>query len=321
MAELPQLTPVGEVYSYNNAGFYLAGRVIEAVTGATYEAAARELILDPLGMAMSFFFPADVMTHRFVVGHESPYADGEGGPKVARPWPLARTAHPVGGITSTVRDQLRYARFHMGDGTAPDGARLLSPASLALMQEPHAPAANGEFVGVAWFIRDAGGVRLVRHGGATKGQQSAFVMAPARRFAVTVLTNSNRGGELHQIVVREALRAFLGVDEQEPAPVDLPEDVLAEYAGRYEAALDTCELSVRDGGLILRYTPKGGFPTKDSPAPPAPPEVRLAPCGEDRIVALDEPFKSTRGEFLRSPNGDIVWLRLGGRVHRREGTL
>ncbi len=46
-----QVTPLGEVWSYNNAAFYIAGRVIEVVTGETYEAAARRLVLEPAGNA------------------------------------------------------------------------------------------------------------------------------------------------------------------------------------------------------------------------------------------------------------------------------
>ena len=49
VAKLPQLTPLGEHYSYNNAGFYLAGRVLEAVTGTPFEQAIKALVLDPLG--------------------------------------------------------------------------------------------------------------------------------------------------------------------------------------------------------------------------------------------------------------------------------
>ena len=69
MADLPQLTPLGKIWSYNNAGFGLAGRVIEAVTGQLYEDVARQLVLQPLGMAMSFFGAADSITHRCAVGH------------------------------------------------------------------------------------------------------------------------------------------------------------------------------------------------------------------------------------------------------------
>ncbi len=112
MAELPQVTPLNTIWSYNNAGFSLAGRVIEVVTGKTYEAAMQELVFDPLGLKLSFFFPNDVMTHRFMAGHIYSF---ENDPlAVARPWALARTAHAAGAITSTVKDLLRYARFHMG---------------------------------------------------------------------------------------------------------------------------------------------------------------------------------------------------------------
>ena len=136
LAELPQVTPLGEVWSYNNAGFYIAGRVVEVVTGKTFEAAMHELVLDPLELAMTFFFADDVMTRRFSVGH---HIEGED-VSVARPWLIGRSANPAGGLVSTARDLLRYARFHMGDGESGDGKRLLTAESMALMRRPHIAA-------------------------------------------------------------------------------------------------------------------------------------------------------------------------------------
>jgi CubicO group peptidase (beta-lactamase class C family) len=112
LADAPQLTPLGEVYSYNNSAFYLAGRVVEVLSGKTFETAARELVLDPLGMDESFFFPGEVMTRRFAVGH---LVKG-GEPAVSRPWVVPRNAAPAGGLASSAKDQLRYARFYLGDG-------------------------------------------------------------------------------------------------------------------------------------------------------------------------------------------------------------
>jgi CubicO group peptidase (beta-lactamase class C family) len=127
IAKLEQVTPLGEYWSYNNAGFNLAGRVIEAVTGKPFEQVAKEMILDPLGMDMSFYFPDDIMiTHRFVVGH---YTEDKK-VKVSRPWAIGRAGAPVGGVVSTVKDLLTYARFHMGDGKTTSGEKLLS------IQEP-----------------------------------------------------------------------------------------------------------------------------------------------------------------------------------------
>ena len=58
-AERPQVLPLGALWSYNNSGFWLAGRVVEVVTGMTLEAAITELLFQPLGMNHSFFFEAD----------------------------------------------------------------------------------------------------------------------------------------------------------------------------------------------------------------------------------------------------------------------
>jgi len=137
LVELPQLTPLGELWSYCNSGFAVAGRVIEVVCGQSYESAARELVLEPLGMGHSFFSAAEVMTHRFVVGHTSPFEE-VAEPVVARPWPLARAANSMGGLISCVPDLLRYARVQLGRGPRD----FLAPESVARMRSPLAPAGN-----------------------------------------------------------------------------------------------------------------------------------------------------------------------------------
>ncbi len=311
LADLPQLTPLGQVWSYNNAAFSLVGRVIEAIVGKPYETVARELALDPLGMRHSFYLPEEVMVHSFAVGHN--VVDGE--PRVATPWNMPRGINPAGGLASSARDQLRYARFHMGDGTAADGTRVLSRESIALMQTPTVQASDDERMGLAWFIRDSGGVRTVRHGGGTYGQISSFMFAPTRDFALTILTNANNGGELTEEVTKWALEHYLGLVEPTPTPLERTEAQLAAYAGRYTAALTVADLVVRDGSLVLELS-YFDFPA-DEP-PPAPPPARVALYAEDRIIVLDGPLEGSRGEVLRGAGGHIAWLRLGGRVHRRE---
>lgn len=69
--QVDQLTTPGSGFSYNNAAYSLAGRVIESVTGTSYERAVHELLLQPLGLRESFFFRDQVMTRRFVVGHRT----------------------------------------------------------------------------------------------------------------------------------------------------------------------------------------------------------------------------------------------------------
>ncbi len=154
MDRLPQEAPLGEIYSYNNSGFYLAGRVLELLYGETYETAIKKLLLEPLGMDHSFFFARDAITYRVAAGHSAIYPGQDGIPEVLRPWWLARAANPLGGLLSTVNDLLRYAHLHIHRGTAPNGERLLQADSLTLMQTPFVPAANGELIGISWFLRD-----------------------------------------------------------------------------------------------------------------------------------------------------------------------
>src|SRR4051812_24575537 len=65
-----QQTPVGSVWSYNNAGFYVIGRIIEELTGKTFEDVSKERLLDPLGMDHSFWFAEDVITRKVALGHQ-----------------------------------------------------------------------------------------------------------------------------------------------------------------------------------------------------------------------------------------------------------
>ncbi len=321
LGRLPQLTPLGAVWAYNNAGFYVAGRAIEAATGQTYEAAARDLVLDPLGMDHSFFFAAEAITYRVAAGHEAVYERAAGGgpaqPKVARPWGMARSGNPVGGLVSSVRDQLRYARFHLGDGAAPGGQRLLQPAMLARMHTPTVPAANGEQFGLAWFIREVNGERVLRHTGGTNGQTAVMQLVPGRQFALVALTNSDRGDELHRALARLAFERFLGWAEPEPQPVAASPAQLGEYLGRYTAQMADRLLYFDNDQLMLQVVPKGGFPTPDAPASEPPPPVRAALCGPDCLLVLDEPMQAVRGEFLRDAAGRVQWLRISGRLHRK----
>lgn len=314
MLELPQVTPLGEVWSYNNAGFYLAGRIIEVVTGQPYEQAARSMVLEPLGMKTSFFFAAEAITYRVAIGHNNPYEDGKFQLRIARPWGLPRAANPVGGLISTVRDQLRYARFHMGDGRAEDGTRLLSGESMALMKTPQVAAADGQMFGITWFLREIGGEWVVRHGGATNGQLSAFVMVPGRKFAITVLTNADRGGELHQEIVKMALEQYLGLKLPDPDVIEVEEQRLAQYAALYRGDMVDLRLYMREGSLYLQDIPKMALPGAEL-EPPGP-AMRVGVCGDDCVKVLDEPMKGTRGEFLRDPDGGIKWFRISGRVFR-----
>ena len=135
LADLELVAPPGSRVSYSQAGYNLTGRILEKVTGLTYEHAVASFLFDPLRLPDSFFLPDDVMTRRFAVGHN---LGDDGTPAVARQWRDTRANNPGGGLASSVTDLLRWARFHLGDGRAEDGMPVL-PEDVAAPDDP----ANG----------------------------------------------------------------------------------------------------------------------------------------------------------------------------------
>jgi CubicO group peptidase (beta-lactamase class C family) len=324
MADLEQEFPLGTSVAYNNASLSLAGRIIEKLTGKTYEQAMRELIFEPLGLEQSFFFPNEIMTRRFAVGH-SQRADGT--ISTARPWALPRNANPAGGISATAPDQIAWARFHLGDGRAPDGTRVLAGEWLERMRQPTVQtpgSALGDAIGISWMLRDVDGVRLVSHGGDTLGQHSAFVMVPEREFAIAIATNCGpNGSQLNEELVRWALEAYLGVVDRDPEPVALSPEDLAEYAGTYETIATVSRISAEGGGLLLEVEIKPEALAQlveageEPPAAQPPFPLGMLPGPGDRYIVSDGPAKGMRGYFVRDASGAIESVHVGGRLATR----
>jgi hypothetical protein len=239
---------------------------------------------------------------------------------------LPRGSHPAGGISSTAGDQIKWARFHLGDGRAEDGSRVVADELLKSMQRPTVDmrgSALGDYVGLSWLLRDVDGVRLVSHGGSTNGQYSAFVMVPERDFAVAVLTNCGpNGSELHDELVKWALEAYLGVIDKDPDPVELSEADLVPYAGHYETIAAECDVTVEGTGLLVKVTIKpevlAQIRESGEEVPDEPPIPLGLLAGEgDRYIVSGGPAKGMKGYFVRSPSGEVEAVHMGGRLATR----
>lgn len=222
LTELELVAPPGTRASYSQAGYNLAGRIVEKVTELTYERAVASLVLEPLGLSHSFYARDDVMTRRFAVGHN---LDEDGVLSVARLWRRWRGDNPGGGLASSVADQIRWARFHLGDGPAKNGALVLPAEVLHRMKEPTVAlrgSSLGDALGICWFLRDVDGVRTVGHGGSANGQFAELLTVPERDFAVVSLSNAGPNGiPFNQAVVRWTLHSYLGVTDRDPQPLPL----------------------------------------------------------------------------------------------------
>jgi CubicO group peptidase (beta-lactamase class C family) len=310
IAKLPQIQPLGTIWSYNNTGFNVASRIIEIVKKKPYEQAAQEMLFDPIGLKMSFFYPSDVLlTHRFVVGHQKV----RGKVQVARPWAIGRAGNGVGGVVSTVRDLLKYARFHMSNGKK----KVITGKSLKAMRIPQADAGARGSMGITWFIRKVGDLTTYSHGGATNGQQALLCFIPEKDFALAILTNSDDGGIITANLFSYAIELYFSAKSKLPKPIKTPANELKQYLGRYKIGTECFDLKVKGEYLIYHHIPLGGFPRPDTPPGPAMPPMRFSFYESDKVIGLDEPYKDALGDFLRDENGNLQFFRIGGRAHRK----
>ena len=308
IGKLPQIQPLGKIWSYNNTGFNVASRIIEVVTKKSYEQALQEMLLDPLGLNMTFMYPSDILfTHRFVVGHYRK----DGKPHVARPWAIGRAGNGVGGVVSTVGDLLKYARFHMGNGN-----KIIKRKSLEAMRVKHVNAGGRGDMGVTWFIRYADDLTTYAHGGATHGQQAYFFFIPEKDFALAILTNSDDGGIITAQTFGWALDLYFGIKLKSPKPLKAPQE-LHEFVGRYKIGTECFDLKAKGKYLIYHHIPLGGFPKPDSPPGPALPPMRFAFYDKDKLIGLDEPYKDALADVIRDSKGRVGYFRVGGRAHKK----
>ena len=285
--------PLGATWSYCNSGFVLAGRVIEKLTGLTWDAAVRQLICAPLGLRHTVTLPEEALLFRAAAGHVD--VDGDGNPVLARRWQLPRSVGPAGLICSTSGDLLAFARMHLSGGAAADGTRVLSAASTAAMTRWQADLPDkhslGDSWGIGWMRFDWDGRRLVGHDGSTIGQEAFLRLmpdpdAPGAGLAVVLLANGGHAGDLYQELFREIFSGFAGV--QMPPPLEPPawpaEADITPHLGRYERTGQCAEVldgTAKIAGPALRTTVTGPLaqmvhaPVAEHPMTPVSPDLWL----------------------------------------------
>jgi len=320
LRDLLQLAAPGDVWSYNNAGFGVAGRIIEVVTGKSIHDALRDLVFAPLGLTHAFTRTGTAMTHRFAVGHRQ---DKSGATEVIRPFelPLNVTA---GGAAMSLSSLLRYAQFHLGDGAA-SGQRLLFPELVQQMRIPYVrKRATDDEMGLGWHLRRLNGVLTAAQGGTGAGHCLHVQLVPERELAFVILSNHAEGWRLVQDVERATLKLYEGLALSSNQPTGgnrgvsetmtaharpLPrQPALDVYVGKYERPpVTTYELRAEGGALRSGTTPMG---------------TTYVFYGPD--VAYVASHEGTGGtyvgmpvEFIKNQAGAVGWIRVNGRIARK----
>ncbi|MTE22327.1 serine hydrolase [Streptomyces sp. TRM43335] len=291
----------GTGFSYSNAGYVAAGRLVEAVTGMTWQEAVRVLLLEPLGTVPAFLDDTRP-TRPIAAGHALNTASGRTRPAHQN---LAPVEAPAGALLASALDLAVLGKALAGRSAA------LPSATAARMRRPEPGAAPGVLadawgLGLALFRQD--GRWWYGHDGNAQGTSCHLRAEPDGGMVVAFTGNAGGATALWRDLVEDITR-ITGVrvptapsPAHRGAPVALP-----ECAGTY-----------RNGRMEYRITiGANGSPALsvdgDSPVPLI--------CYPDLSCDLVDPATGRRepgGRFHRDPvTGAVDRVQISGRTARR----
>ena len=314
---LPVIHPIGEMFSYSNTGFGIAGRLVEVVSGLSWYQAIEQMIFQPLGMDHAIVDPAEAIRFRTAMGHV--YQDGQC--QLAERTYLPFGMSPVGSVaTMRPQDLITFARAHLDGGLNAEGQRWLSPESISAMQVPqvtYPPASlvSEKYAGLGWQITDhtASGTRFINHGGATSGSLAMLQMIPEQNAAFAILMNGFKAEALRETVL-DINEAVTGVNLREPElkSAEISTERLQAVVGDYECLDSLIKVRLGEDNTLSAHIRMN--------IDPVPPEtVSLQPLNDNCFAMVNAKGKhSANLAFVDDKNsGRPRYLFNGSRLSER----
>lgn len=292
-------TGSGNIFSYSNPGFDVAGLMIEQVGGKPYADQMSELLFKPLGMNSTTFRPTMAMSFPLSQGHS---VLGKAKPTVVRPFGDNVAGWPDGFMFSNVNDLARFAVAFMNAGKI-EGKQILIPSVITKLSTPSADLqspfgfGNGKY-GYGLFIHDYRGAHVIWHAGLIPGFGALFQMVPAQRFAIIIL--ANRSAALLSKTAEKAMELILPLEKKTESSslhaVAITKAEIVNYLGTYVNTPERAEILAKEGKLFLRRE-EGQFP--------------ITKIGNYRFSVEKQSESAEEFVLVPAANGKIEYLHIG----------
>jgi CubicO group peptidase (beta-lactamase class C family) len=254
-----QVSVPGELFSYCNAGYCALGALVAKLRGRTWEAAMRELLIEPLGARHMALYAEEAIMFRAAVGHV-------GEPLRVSPRRLLPQSDAPAGSTLSAR---RATSCGSGGCCWPTAWR--PPGRGCCPQEPSPRCCRpqvtlprlGERYTAAWglglMLFDWDGKPVVGHDGSTPGQTTTWCIVPDRGLVLAIHANGGHASAFIDEVLAEILSSAAGIRlPSRVLPPDTPVPFRPEtYAGSYSAPSVTYEVKADADGLEITDIPHG----------------------------------------------------------------
>lgn len=224
LKDVPLTGGFREQYAYDNILFGVAGLVVEAASGMSFQTFLETRIFAPLGMRETRFNSDGLKPGDNVAVGNAKFDFKDLRPVGVTSW---RNVSGAGGIYSSVHDIAKWMNVQLAGGVISgegDKARrlfseqrqremwtVLTPIPSGKSSIPELMPAAANFVGYGqgWQLSDYAGNKLVWHTGGWPGQVSRLTLVPEQKLGVIVLTSAEVGVAFNAITY-EAMDMMLG---------------------------------------------------------------------------------------------------------------
>lgn len=286
-AQPPDFAP-GTDWDYSNSGYFLAGLLVEKVSGMSYADYVRTHIAGRAGLSSTEYCDLAAIRPGRARGYQAAQRGGlEHAPPIDMSVPYA-----AGALCSTALDLVKYQRALVG-------GRLVRPGSYQRMTEPAVLRDGWRTIYGLGLVNDVfAGQRMVGHGGQINGFWSVLFYYPAHDVTVVLLSNVNpAGGKSLWTIGFELGMIATGTTVPVLQDGSVPRPVATRIAGKYLTPAFNFELMVRDGKVLM-----GGL----GPTP-----LPLMRQGDGSFRAAWDPFLELRVDPA-PPGGGGCRLKGGG---------
>ncbi len=295
---VPLKTSFRNNFAYDNILYLVAGEVIHAASGMTWEEFIKKNILDKSGMTESVDRISQFDRQGDVAVSNIPF-EGKVIPNPGFPSnELTDASNPAGGIASNAVDMAKWLIAQLDSGRAPNGVQLFHPVTtnalwnlvtpIPVSPVPSAikPAQmNFSGYGLGFFLQDYRGYKMVWHTGGLSGFVSKVTMIPALHLGICVLINQESGAAFSSITNyildyymkaqpfdwlkgygevlargKSNVNEYLSRQRSERDSVAGPSLPLVKYAGAYhDAWYGDIDISTENGHLVMRFSHTPGL--------------------------------------------------------------
>ena len=212
-------TSFREVYAYNNITFIIAAKIIEKITGKTWEENVQTRIFNPLGMTQSSMNETGWLAagEKATIPHEFYYVKDS--MHVAPLYDQEQALHwltvigPAGSITSTASDLLKWSQFHLNMGKVGE-TEVISEKNMKFLHKGQTIVSQSDdymrLYGLCWFVEQNDKYKLFFHTGTTWGQVAICAFVPELDLGITVLCNSEVPSSPRYAMMRRLIDLYLG---------------------------------------------------------------------------------------------------------------